>query len=147
MSEVREIGAGETALAWPAMSELRPHLRSAEEFVRQVDELQRPEGYRLMGAFAPGAAEPGAVAGFRVAHSLSWGAHLYVDDLSTRAAARRQGLARALLDWLLAEAERLGLDQIHLDSGYGPERADAHRLYLNVGMALASHHFARRVPR
>jgi hypothetical protein len=41
------------------------------------------------------------------------------------------------------EARRLGCDRIHLDSGVGLERADAHRLYMNAGMAISSHHFAR----
>jgi hypothetical protein len=50
-----------------------------------------------------------------------------------------------LLDWLLEEAARLGCDQLHLDSGVGLDRAGAHRLYLNAGMVIASHHFARRV--
>lgn len=58
-------------------------------------------------------------------------------------AARRRGHARSLLDWLLVEARRLGCGQIHLDSGVGIDRADAHRLYLNAGMVIAAHHFAR----
>jgi hypothetical protein len=50
-----------------------------------------------------------------------------------------------LLDWLLEEGRRLGCDQLHLDSGVGLDRADAHRLYLNAGMVIAAHHFARYV--
>jgi GNAT superfamily N-acetyltransferase len=83
------------------------------------------------------------VAGFRAGHSLAWGRHLYVDDLSTLPAARRRGHGRALLDWLVEEGRRLGCDQLHLDSGVGLDRADAHRLYLNAGLVIASHHFAR----
>jgi hypothetical protein len=48
-----------------------------------------------------------------------------------------------LLNWLTEEARQLNCDQIHLDSGVGLDRADAHRLYLNAGMVIASHHFAR----
>jgi hypothetical protein len=48
-----------------------------------------------------------------------------------------------LLDWLLAEAQRLGCDQFHLDSGVLPERTDAHRLYLNKRLQVTSLHFAR----
>jgi GNAT superfamily N-acetyltransferase len=105
--------------------------------------VQRAEGYRLVGAFEEGTPEAVAAAGFRVAHLLAWGRFLYVDDLSTLPSARRHGYGRALLDWLVDEARRLGCEQLHLDSGVGPARADAHRLYLNAGLQITSHHFAR----
>jgi hypothetical protein len=44
---IRELVAGETARAYDAMQALRTHLGSEEAFVRRVDELQRPQGYRL----------------------------------------------------------------------------------------------------
>ena len=143
---VREIGPAETRLAFRAMRALRGTLTDEEAFVRAIDETQRGEGYRLAGAFDDGADEALAVAGFRVGHNLAWGRFLYVDDLATSADARRRGHGRALLDWLLDEARRLGCDQVHLDSGVGPERADAHRLYLNSGFVISAHHFARAVP-
>lgn len=129
------------------MRELRPHLSDEAAFVRQVDEVQRPEGYRLVASFRDGAeSEPAvAVAGFREGHSLVDGHYLYVDDLSTVEAARRQGHARRLLDWLQAEAERLGCEHIMLDSAVGPQRVDAHRLYLNAGYQIAAFHFERTV--
>jgi GNAT superfamily N-acetyltransferase len=142
---VRELLPPETRLAFAAMRELRPDLRDQDEFVRRIDDLQRPEGYRLVGRFANSCRDAVAVAGFRVGHSLAWGRFLYVDDLCTLPASRRQGHARALLDWLLDEAGRLCCDQLHLDSAVGPQRADAHRLYLNARMVIAGHHFARLV--
>lgn len=142
---VREIPAGETHLAHAAMAALRPHWADAPAFVRRIDEVQRPEGYRLVGAFEDGAEHASAVAGFRLVHNLAWGdSCLYVDDLSTAPDARRRGLAGALMDWLVEEATRLGCEQLHLDSGTVPERYDAHRLYMNKGLAITSHHFARR---
>jgi GNAT superfamily N-acetyltransferase len=57
----------------------------------------------------------------------------------------RRGHGRALLRWLLEEAGRQGCDQLHLDSGVGLDRADAHRLYLNAGMVISAHHFTRQV--
>ena len=83
------------------------------------------------------------MAGFRVGHMLMWGRFLYVDDLSTLPEARRRGYGRQLLDWLGEEAERLGCEQFHLDSGVGPTRTDAHRLYFNTGLEITSFHFAR----
>jgi GNAT superfamily N-acetyltransferase len=127
------------------MRELRPRLADEESFVKTVDHVQRAEGYRLVGVFEGGSADAVAVAGFRVAHSLAWGHHLYVDDLSTLPEARRRGHGRRLLDWLHEEAKRLGCEQLHLDSGVGHDRADAHRLYLNAGLQITAHHFARQV--
>ncbi|SQD93625.1 MULTISPECIES: N-acetyltransferase [unclassified Parafrankia] len=141
-SQIREILSPATASAFPALSQLRPTLVGTADFVRIVDEVQRLEGYRLVGVFERGQPSAPAVAGFRVRHSLSAGRFLYVDDLSTIASARRQGYARRLLDWLLDEARQLECAQVHLDSGVGLDRADAHRLYLNTGMTITAHHFA-----
>jgi GNAT superfamily N-acetyltransferase len=140
---IREITPPDTGRAFLAMKELRTHLSDEAEFVRLVDEVQRPEGYRLVGAFEDDGAV--AVAGFRTGNNLAWGRFLYVDDLSTRPDFRRRGYGRALLVWLAREAARLGCEQVHLDSGVGLERAEAHRVYLNAGFVISSHHFARRL--
>lgn len=142
---IREVVPPDTGSVFRAMQALRTDLADEESFVRRVDDAQRPEGYRLVGAFEEGEPEAAAVAGFRTGRSLAWGHYIYVDDLSTLPEARRRGHGRALLDWLLGEGGRLGCDQLHLDSGVGLDRADAHRLYLNAGMVIASHHFARYV--
>jgi GNAT superfamily N-acetyltransferase len=142
---IRELQAGETRLAFEAMRELRPNLESEEAFVRQVDEVQRAEGYRLAGCFEEGREQAVAAIGFREMTILAFGRHVYVDDLSTHPERRRRGHARALLDWVLEEARRLGCGQLHLDSGVGLDRAAAHRLYMNAGMVIAAHHFARPV--
>ncbi len=123
------------------MRALRTHYDDEARFVERVDEVQRPQGYRLVGVFEDGHCS--AVAGFRVIRNLAWGDTLYVDDLSTHPDARRRGHGRALLEWCAAEARRLGCDELHLDSSVGPEREEAHRLYLNAGMRITSHHFAR----
>lgn len=106
--------------------------------MREVDDVQRGEGYRLVGSFEPERDAAAAVAGFRAGHSLAWGHFIYLDDLSTDRDARRRGHAGALLDWLVEGAQRLGCDQLHLDSGVGYERSDAHRLYLNAGMVISA---------
>jgi GNAT superfamily N-acetyltransferase len=128
------------------MRELRPAYADVGAFVEHVDGVLRAGGYRLIGAFGAVLDEPArAAAGFRVAESLAWGRHVYVDDLSTVPAARRQGLAGALLQWLVGEARAQGCGQLHLDSGTGHERFDAHRLYHAHGLSITSHHFAREV--
>jgi GNAT superfamily N-acetyltransferase len=142
--ELREILPPDSALVYPAMHALRPHFADEASFVERVDKFQRAEGYRLIGIFedAPHAV---AVAGFRMGHTLAWGRYLYVDDLSTLPEARRRGHGMRLLEWLAKEAERLGCDELHLDSGLGTDRIDAHRLYFKAGLAVSSFHFARRI--
>jgi GNAT superfamily N-acetyltransferase len=125
------------------MRELRPQFDGEDGFVRWVDEVQRPEGYRVVAVFEDGSEEAVAVAGFRVGHMLSRGRHLYVDDLSTLPGARRRGYGRALLDWLDEEARREECDRFHLDSGVEADRRDAHRLYFNTGLRISAYHFSR----
>jgi len=135
MMAIRELMAGETALAYLSMAELRagkPYLATREAFAAWVDARQRPEGYRLVASFADGPDEAAAVAGFRHLHALAWGDYLYVDDLITLPAFRGQGHA---------DARRLGCAQVHLDSGV--QRHTAHRFYLNHGFDITAHHFER----
>jgi GNAT superfamily N-acetyltransferase len=142
-AQTRELPTGETHLAHQAMRALRTTYESEERFVEYVDRVLRPAGYRLLGAFSSDRKPAVAVAGFRVGDNLAWGHYLYVDDLSTAPEAQRQGHAGALLEWLIEEGRRLGCGQLHLDSGVGPERFDAHRLYHTHGLSIYSHHFAR----
>jgi GNAT superfamily N-acetyltransferase len=143
--EIREIVPPDTGLAFLAMKALRTDLAGEEEFVRRVDDVQRPEGYRLIGAFDAEEAAAAAVAGFRIGNNLADGHYLYVDDLVARPEFRRRGLGTALLVWLAREAGRLGCDHLSLDSAVGLDRADAHRLYFNSGLTITAHHFERRL--
>jgi GNAT superfamily N-acetyltransferase len=143
--EIRDLLAGETHLAHQAMRALRTAYESEQELVEHLDGVLRPAGYRLVGAFVLDREQAVAVAGFRVGDSLAWGHYLYVDDLSTAPDARCHGHGGALLDWLVEEGRRLGCAQLHLDSGTGPERFDAHRLYHSHGLTIYSHHFAREL--
>ena len=137
---IRELLDDDTALAYVAMAELR-RLDSREAFLDRVA-VERREGYRLVASFENGDADAAAVAGFRLANFLAWGRAIYVDDVSTRAQYRGRGHAGALMDWLIAEARRLDCDQLHLDSGVGPDRETAHRLYMNKGLRISAHHFS-----
>jgi len=143
---ILELPASETHLGYAAMLELRPDVGSQTEFVSRINDLQRPEGYRLVGSFVAGVKEAAAVAGFRTAHFLAWNYALYCDDLSSLPAFRRQGHASALLDWMMSEARRLGCTEFHLDSGVIPDvRAAAHRLYMNKGMHISAYHFSEKL--
>ena len=144
MPEIRELAAGETHRAARALLELRPHRAPAGALVARAD-AQRGDGYRLVASFDEGEEDAAAVAGFRVAENLAWGRHLYVDDLVTRPERRGRGHGGALMRWLGDEARRTACDELHLDSGVGADRQDAHRLYFNSGLRIASYHFQRPV--
>lgn len=144
MPEARELPEGESHLAAAALLELRPHFETAEAITRKIDE-QRASGYRVAASFEPGDPDAAAVAGFRIGTNLAWGLHVYVDDLVTRAAHRSRGHAQAVMSWVADEARAAGCSQLHLDSGLGPDRADAHRFYFRHGLTIVSHHFGRRL--
>lgn len=139
---IRELGSDEVEAAAPALLVLRPQFGD-EVAITAAIRRQTGQGYRLLAAFAPGDASAAAVAGFRVVEYLAWGRALYVDDLSTRPEHRRAGHARALMDRLAEVAIEEGCGQLHLDSGFGEARANAHRLYYETGMFPTSLHFSR----
>lgn len=118
------------------MHQLRPHLEKktfAEQVIRQMT-----EGYRFV--YLEDKDEVKSLAGFRILTFLAWGKVLYIDDLITDANARGNGYGGMLLKWLIEQAKLANCDQVHLDSG--PQRHDAHRLYLNHGMKIIGYHFA-----
>lgn len=125
-------------MAVPALAELRPDVVDLADRIA----VQQAAGYRLAGVVVAGEASAVAVAGFRVQSNLAWGRHLYVDDLVTRAAFRGQGHGRELLAWLVEQARHDGCAELHLDSGVGAGRHDAHALYHRAGLRITSHHFA-----
>lgn len=137
---IREVLPGEGALVAEVLHELRPH-RRVEEIPALID-AQRAEGYRVVASFVGGVVV--AVAGFRVSTNLALGRAIYVDDLVTLPRARNAGHARALLDWVAAEAVSLGCSHVHLDSA--THRHEAHRLYLGARYDITAFHFVRSVP-
>jgi len=124
------------AACFPVFHALRPHL-AQPDFLSRV-RRQQEQGYRILALRSDGAIR--SVAGFRLAEFLAWGKVLYLDDLATLPGDTGQGYAGALLDQLIALARESDCDAVHLDSGY--TRHAAHRLYLNKGFRLASHHLS-----
>jgi len=80
------------------------------------------------------------VAGFVFGQKLSWGKHVYVDDLVTNEQIRSKSAGATMLKWLKGHAKDNGCQQIHLDAGV--QRYMAHKFYLREGFILASHHFS-----
>ena len=87
--------------------------------------------------------KPVAFAGFRRMQTLYAGKTIYIDDLSTLPDYRKNGYGKKLLNYIIDLARKENLDAIHLDSGH--TRFDAHRLYLNMGFQISSHHFVLKL--
>jgi GNAT superfamily N-acetyltransferase len=119
------------------MLQLRPHLTSEQAFVSQV-QRQIQEGYHL--AYIQDDGQVKALAGYRFLEFMAWGKVVYIDDLVSDAATRKKGYGSKILKWVINEAKKAKYDQVHLDSG--PQRHDAHRLYLNHSFKIIGHHFA-----
>jgi GNAT superfamily N-acetyltransferase len=142
---IREIHAGQTTQAATALLILRRRWKTDEAVVEFVDTRLRPDGYRLAGVFEDGSDAALSVIGFRESWATAWGHYLYVDDVSTTPAARGRGYADMLLRWVIAEAQRLNCEAVHLDSGIGADRAAAHRLYMRNHLQITAHHFSREL--
>lgn len=122
---------------WDVLLALRPHLEKGT-FVQTIQEMFCG-GYTL--AFIEADNKAVAAIGFRYLHFLFNGKHYYIDDLSTLPECRGQGYGGKLLDFVFEKAKLNGFKVVTLDSGY--HRVAAHKLYLNKGFTLSSHHFAK----
>jgi GNAT superfamily N-acetyltransferase len=137
MAKIEEARTRDEIMAcWPVINELRPHVSEAE-VVAKVQLQMTEQTYRLM--YIREGSTVVAFLGFRILNFLWSGKTLYIDDLCTLSTAHRRGNAGTLLDWAIAHAKTEKCDAVSLDSGY--TRNNAHRLYLNKGFDLASHHF------
>ncbi len=100
------------------------------------------EGYQL--AFIEDeTGQAAAVIGFRYLWFTYNGKHLYIDDLSTLPEVRGKGYGGMLIDHVCDLAKQKGYAVVTLDSGH--QRFDAHRLYLNKGFTISSHHFSKQL--
>ncbi|CAG7825422.1 unnamed protein product [Allacma fusca] len=136
--EVREATTDEEILAcWDTVRALRPHVKE-ENFLPQIRK-QQAEGYRLMYIENPEVKKVQSICGFREYTMLWSGRTIYIDDLSTLPEGRGKGYGGALLDWVIKYYKDNGFDNLGLDSGH--TRHTAHRLYLNKGFDINSHHF------
>jgi GNAT superfamily N-acetyltransferase len=126
---------------YPVMRELRPHVKSADEFLMRVRRQQQGSGWRLI--HVEDAGTPVAAAGFRVSEWLAWGKALYVDDLICLESHRGKGFAEALMHWMEDLARNEGCGEFHLDSG--THRLGAHRFYHRLKLAITSVHFQKQI--
>ena len=149
MSEIKIATTEDDLLAcFEVMHELRPHL-TFENIVSTLTGF-RSRGYHLLyiedQQFAgTGRRKAVCASGYRFTEHLHWGKAIYIDDLSTLPAYRGKGYAGLMLQRIFEIAREHTCDEVHLDSGCGPHRYEAHRLYLKTGFNITSHHFAYRV--
>jgi GNAT superfamily N-acetyltransferase len=122
---------------YTVLKQLRPHLINETSFVKQIHR-QLAQGYKLIAYVKNKKVK--AVIGFRFLEFLAWGKVLYIDDLITDSETRKLGYGTKLLEWVIQQARNKNCDQVHLDSG--PQRYEAHRLYLNHGFKIIGYHFA-----
>ncbi|MBC8046519.1 MAG: GNAT family N-acetyltransferase [Fimbriimonadaceae bacterium] len=137
MSEVKIADTDEKVLfCLEAIQSLRPHI--TKENVFEYIHTMRKENYHLIYLEEDGKAV--AFSGYRFITHLFTGDSIYIDDLGTIAEYRGKGYGSKLLDHIFNIAKENKLQEVRLDSGH--HRYDAHRLYLNKGFKIVSHHFA-----
>lgn len=106
---VAEITSSETDTAFETLSSVYSHIDNIENFTKFINDNMRPEGYRMIAVFESGKKSATAVCGFRVCHSLRFGACLKVEDWVAG------NFVAQLTDAVNAEAQRQGLTVRFLD--------------------------------
>ncbi len=129
----------EISACFEVMSYLRPHI-TEEGFVEKV-RRQYEGGYKII--YVTEGASVVSLAGFRFQETMAWGKFIYVDDLITHPRYLKRGYAKNILDWVCELAKNKLCNEVHLDSSY--QRNNAHRLYLNNGFLMTSHHFSKKL--
>ncbi len=132
--EIRKASSKEDfTKCWEAMQQLRPRLRLDEYLVMSL--YMQDEGYKLI--YIEEHDKVLAFCGYRFQTMIHYGRSIYIDDVFTLPKARDQ--ASSLLNYVLQQAKLAGVQSIHLDSSY--QHSEAHRLYMNHGFKIESHHF------
>jgi ribosomal protein S18 acetylase RimI-like enzyme len=121
--------ADELAACFPVISQLRPLLKDAAEWVARACAM-KADGYRVLAAWNGDRVL--ALAGYRVADNLIHGRFLYVDDLVTARSERGRGLGAALLAELSVIGAGQGCQRLVLDTAAA--NAGARRFYRREGL-------------
>ncbi len=98
-------------------------------------------GYFLVMLEADG--QVAAVASYRFSEHLARGKFLYIDDLVTANAFRRQGYGEKIFERVTQAARSCGCREVHLDSGV--QRVEAHLFYEKLGMRFSSRHYSLKL--
>lgn len=132
----------EIAACFPVMVQLRPHLADAAELVARVGR-QRAAGYRILAAWQD--TVPVGLAGYRFEENLIRGRFVYVDDLVTAEASRRNRIGARLLDAVAAIGRDAGCAYLVLDTAL--DNVLGHRFYYRQGLLARALRFSRDIAR
>lgn len=130
----------ERRACYAVMRELRPHLRSEEEFMQRTGRAA-DESYRILAAWEQGKVT--ALAGYRFQENLVYGKFLYVDDLVSAEHARGKRWGERLLKALDVVAAEAGCVRLVLDTGM--TNALAQRFYFRQGLLTSSIRFGKAI--
>jgi ribosomal protein S18 acetylase RimI-like enzyme len=119
----------ELTACFPVISELRPFLKDATEWVVRASAMATA-GYRVLAAWD--GKRVLAVAGYRVMENLIHGRFLYVDDLVTAKGRRGNGLGASLLKELSTIAFNENCRRLVLDTA--ATNTNARRFYKREGL-------------
>ncbi|MFQ3544320.1 GNAT family N-acetyltransferase [Halobacillus rhizosphaerae] len=114
----------EILLAFPVMSQLRPHLNEST-YLDLVTEAKQRDMYKLFALYDQ--QEIVAVTGFKPMITLYYGRFVWVCDLVTSERKRSSGYGEKLLTFVHKWAEENGYESVALSSGLN--RSEAHRFY------------------
>lgn len=135
--------AGAAAPGWtigrddPRREDVRALLERHLEFARGHTPAEHVHALDLDGLLAPEISffslrEDGELLGVGALKRLD-AEHAEIKSMHTSAAARRRGVARALVDHLLEEAARRGFRRVSLETGTTEAFAPARALYASAG--------------
>lgn len=123
------ISHDELVACFPVISELRPYLKDAAEWVVRASRMASA-GYRVLAAWE--GERVLAVAGYRVMENLIHGRFLYIDDLVTAEGRRGSGLGASLLKELSAIGVNENCQRLVLDTA--AVNTNARRFYKREGL-------------
>jgi GNAT superfamily N-acetyltransferase len=141
VAEIRSIEqVADISACHAVMMELRPHLKDADSFVRQVMR-QREHGFRLSAALCEG--RIAGIIGYRLQENLLYGRFVFVDDLVVHEEFRSHGIGAQLLAVARAYARDSGCRHFVLDTGL--HKALAQRFYFRQGLLAHAMGFSETI--
>jgi GNAT superfamily N-acetyltransferase len=116
--------------------QLRPHLSTdQQEYINQIRDICRTGPARMI--IARNENEKNEILGlavYRVTRNSKCSKYIYCDDLVTNENHRSFGVGRCLINYMKNEGQKLGIDQLILDSGC--QRGRAHKFYYREGFII-----------
>jgi GNAT superfamily N-acetyltransferase len=125
--------------------QLRPHLPTDQKaYVNQIWDICRTGSARMIVAINNDEKkEILGLAVYRATSNIKYSKHIYCDDLVTNEKKRSSGVGRCLINYMKNEGEKLGINQLTLDSGC--QRGRAHKFYYREGFIINHFGFSKAI--